>query len=159
MRCSGLDAASRTAWGVAAACAESARFVINILLEKLMALIPSFVDEICVSLADDILDIMIHAPPVRGLPPAFSARSGSQGRKTSPKRALAQVVHDRMIALHHTHMCESIAAESEAEEFDSPELEVVKDQFPTTDTDQNLFDSTSIGMFYKELDYLWEVSD
>jgi hypothetical protein len=64
-----------------------------------------------------------------------------------------------MVALRHAQMCESVAAESEAEKFDSPEIEVVKDQLPMIDAGYSLLNPTSTDRFRKELDYLWEVSD
>jgi hypothetical protein len=58
-----------------------------------------------------------------------------------------------MVAFCHAQVCESIAAEPEVEEQDSPEIELVKDQPPIIDTGYSLFDPPSIDMFCKEFDY------
>jgi hypothetical protein len=86
---------------------------------------------------------------------------GKSGQKRNPKeeRLLRRVMTEWSRFAMRSQVCESIAAESEAEEFDSPEIEVVKDQFPIADADHSLFDPTSINIFLKESNYIREVSD
>jgi hypothetical protein len=145
--------------GLAAASGELARFGTNIPPGKLMVLVLSFVEEICGSHADDILDIMIDARRCEAHRQRLQHARKAGAEKKIQRRALAQPAHDRMVTLRHAQVCESIAAESEAEEFDSPEIEIVKDELPIDDASSSPFDLTSIDLFRKELDSLWEVSN
>jgi hypothetical protein len=136
---------------IAAPCAKFVRFTTNILREKLKALIPPFVDEICGSHTEDILDIMIGARRCEARRQRLQQARKARAEKEAQRRALAQAAHDRMVALRHAQVCESMAAELEAEQFNSPKIEVVKDQLPIMGAGYNLFDPISINMFRKEV--------